>query len=212
MKHRDRIALLFGKPLDIWRRRLRTFKNHLSISRAQDISERYFVINAFDGAMVMLGAIIGAYVAGSLDPRILVSVGLGASLAMGISGFSGAYLTEKAMMKKKIKELEEAMFADLEGTVIEDASKVAVMWIAFVDGISPALAAVVSLSPFILALLGLLPVSIAVIASVALIVAILFVLGAYLGRISEGNVLIFGAHTALAGIVTALLGIVLGGL
>lgn len=211
MKYRDRIALLLKTPLDIWRRRVRTFKNHLSISRAQDISERYFIINAFDGAMAMLGAIIGASAVGSIDPRVLVSVGLGASLAMGISGFSGAYLTEKAMREKKIKELEEAMFADLEGTVIEEASRVAVIWIAFVDGISPALAATVSLLPFVLALWGIVSVSTAVIASVVLIVVILFVLGAYLGRISEGNVLVFGVHTALAGMVTALIGIVLGG-
>ncbi|HID90811.1 TPA: hypothetical protein EYP44_02500 [Candidatus Bathyarchaeota archaeon] len=184
----------------------------MKISGAKDISERYFVINAFDGAMTMLGATVGAYMAGSIDPKLMVGVGLGASLALGVSGFSGAYLTEKAMREREIKELEKAMFTNLENTIIGNASRVAVIWVALINGISPALAATASIFPFILALMGLITKMTAVIASLISAVVVLFVLGAYLGKVSKGNVLIFGLHTALAGVVTAVLCIAIGGL
>lgn len=197
--------------MEIVRQRLKTVKSYLVVSDAREISQRYFVMNAFDGAMVMLGAIIGAYVVGSIDPKVMVGVGLGASLAMGISGFWGAYLTEKAMREKKIKELEKALFADLDGSFVENASKTATLWIAIVDALSPALVAIISIVPFVLALHGILSISTALTASLLLIIGILFVLGTYLGKISRGNLLTYGIYMTSAGVVTALIVILIGG-
>jgi len=100
---------------------LRNLRRNIDISHVGDLSRRYFVMNAFDGVMTMLGFIIGAHVSGLIEPKIIVVAGLGASLAMGISGFFGAYLAEKALRIKKLKEIERDLFTNLkpgEGTLV----------------------------------------------------------------------------------------------
>lgn len=63
--------------------------------------------------LTMLGVVIGAYVAKILLPIIIIIAALSGSIAMGISGMSGAYMTEKAERTKELKELERAMVTDL---------------------------------------------------------------------------------------------------
>lgn len=45
---------------------LKRWKRYHKISDAGSITRRYFVMNAFDGALTMLGVIIGAYAAGMI--------------------------------------------------------------------------------------------------------------------------------------------------
>ncbi len=190
---------------------LRNLRRNLNISHVGDLSRRYFVMNAFDGVMTMLGFIIGAHVSGLIEPRIVVAAGLGASLAMGISGFFGAYLAEKALRIKKLKEIEKNLFTNLNGSVLEEASKFAMIWLALVDGASPAIAAMISISPFILALFNIVNVELAIVSSVFLSLSILFLLGTYLGRISKESMIKYGLFMAAAGIITLLISMLLGG-
>lgn len=57
-------------------------------------------MNAFDGALTMLGVVIGAYVVGVLKPINIISAGIAGSIAMGTSGMIGTYMAEKAMLKE----------------------------------------------------------------------------------------------------------------
>jgi predicted membrane protein (TIGR00267 family) len=57
----------------------------------------------------------------------------------------------------------------------------------------------------------LLPVHIAFYSSIFASLAVLFVLGFYLGRVSEKNVLVSGIKMVVAGIVVALIALILGG-
>lgn len=75
---------------------------------------------------------------------------------MGVSGFFGAYLTEKAERKRRLKTLERSMLADLNESMYGEASSFVSVYAAIIDGLSPALTALVSLIPFILALTGVL--------------------------------------------------------
>jgi predicted membrane protein (TIGR00267 family) len=74
-------------------------------------------MNAFDGALTMLGVVIGAYVAGVLQPLTIISAGIAGSIATGTSGMSGAYMAEKAERTKKIKDLEKTMLRELDNCV-----------------------------------------------------------------------------------------------
>lgn len=189
---------------------IREFKRNMGISHAGDISRRYFVMNAYDGVMTMLGIIVGTQVSGAIHPRFVVGAGVGASIAMGISGFIGAYMTEGAIRAKKLKELESQLFTDLEHSVLAEASKFATLWVAFVDGVSPALGALVSMAPFLLALWGMIPLGWAVPSSIILSLLTLFLLGSYLGKISRENIILYGLRMALAGIFTVILFTILG--
>lgn len=175
----------------------------LEVSGAGEILRRYFVMNAFDGALTMLGFVIGAYMSGLRNPYVIISAGLGASFAMGVSGFVGALITEKAERERKVKELEKAMFAELEGSIIQKASNAAVILAAVTDSMAPALAAVSAASPFVLSMYGILAFETAALSSIALTLAEVFALGVYLGSVSGRNSLLYGLYMLAAGIIVS---------
>ena len=191
---------------------LRKFKNYLRVTGADSISRRYFVMNSFDGAMTMLGVIVGAWASGAVNPRVIIGIGLGASLAMGISGFSGAYMVERAERKRRLDRLKRAMLTDLGKTMHGKASHFASIWTALVDAVSPFMAAVISMLPFFLASANLIPASAAAIISVILIMSMIFSLGIFLGRISKENMLLSGVRTLAAGILAAVVTALVAGI
>ncbi len=174
------------------------------------IARRYFVKNGFDGSMTMLGIIVGAWVVNVTQPEIIVTAGLGACLAMGISGLSGAYMTERAERKRDLKNLETAMMTKLNDSVITDATAFVSFYAAIVDGGSPILTALVSLSPFFLVLHGLILVESAYMASLVVTMITLFMLGIYLGKIAKENALLYGIQTLVAGVATVAIVLLLG--
>jgi len=65
-------------------------------------------MNGFDGAMTTFGIILGSWIAGVTKPEVVLLAGFGACLAMGVSGFFGALMAEKAERERHLKEMEEA--------------------------------------------------------------------------------------------------------
>lgn len=183
--------------------RVRRFKHFLELAEAGEIARRYFVMNAFDGALTVLGIILGAYVAGVRSANVVLSAVFGASLAMGLSGLWGAYMAEKAERTRKLKELEAALFTDLKQTRLYRASIATMFWLAVVDGISPVIVALTSVSPFIFARMGLYSFIGAVYTSIAITIAVLFLLGLFLGKISKENLIVNGLRMVSAGLIIA---------
>ena len=182
---------------------------YLRITGMGPIARRYFVKNGFDGSMTMLGIIVGSWVVNATAAYV-VTAGLGACLAMGISGLFGAYMTERAERKRDLKNLENAMMTKLDDSVITDASSFVSLYAAIVDGGSPILTAIVSLLPFILMLYGLMIIENAYITSFMLTMVTLFILGMYLGKIAKENALLYGLQTLVAGIITIAIALLLG--
>jgi predicted membrane protein (TIGR00267 family) len=183
---------------------------YIQITEMGPIARRYFVKNGFDGSMTMLGIIVGAWVVQVTEPEIIVTAGLGACLAMGISGISGAYMTERAERKRDLKNLETAMMTKLNDSVINDATTFVSFYAALVDGGSPILTALISLSPFFLLLHNIIPVQNAYIYSLAVTLVTLFMLGIYLGKIAKENALLYGFQTVAAGVATVVIAMMLG--
>ena len=181
---------------------------YIQITEMGPIARRYFVKNGFDGSMTMLGIIVGTFISNG-QPEVVVTAGLATCLAMGISGISGAYMTEKAERKRNLKDLESAMITKLDDCVISDATRFVSIYAAIVDGGSPIVTALISLSPFFLLLLGLITVEVAYIAAVAVTLVTLFLLGVYLGKVAKENALHYGIQTLVAGAVTVLIVILL---
>jgi len=133
------------KRLLVW---LRKVKVYLDVTRARGIARRYFVMNGFDGSMTMFGIVIGSWVARITEAGIIVAAGLGACLAMGASGFFGAFMAERAERKAHLRTLEAAPAQP--DPIHYEASRFVSVYVALIDGISPTLTAIVSLAPFIL--------------------------------------------------------------
>jgi predicted membrane protein (TIGR00267 family) len=184
---------------------------YLRVTKAPRILRRYFAMNAFDGAMTSLGVVIGSYITGISDPRAVIGVIIISGIAMGISGFSGTYMTESAERSKALDELEEAMLVDLDDTIYGQASRFVSVFAAIVDGSAPFLASLPSVMPFALGLLGIMSIEIAFQASMGASLAILFLLGVFLGRVSRTNIVYSGIKMVVAGVVVAVLALLLNG-
>jgi predicted membrane protein (TIGR00267 family) len=186
-------------------------ETYFRVTRAQKILRRYFTMNAFDGSMTSLGVVIGAYISNIADPAAVIGVIIVGGIAMAISGFSGTYLTESAERSDSLNELEDAMLVDLEDTIYGRASRFVSVFAAIVDGSAPFIASIPSVVPFYLALIGLIQIGPAFYASIGASLATLFMLGVFLGRVSEKNVIYSGVKMVVAGVAVALLALVLNG-
>jgi len=162
---------------------LKQIKTLLEVSQSREIMRRYFVVNGFDGALTMLGLIMGFYVSEYVELAVVITTCLAAALALGMSGISSAYISEAAERRRTLMELEKAMVTSLD----ESHHARAVTWIpwlvALVNGIAPLLIALIIISPLWLAqngiVLALEPLPVAMIVALAII----FLLGVFLGRI-----------------------------
>jgi len=181
----------------------RKIRLYLKVTRASGIARRYFVMNGFDGAMTAFGIILGSWIAGVSNPTVIVLAGLGACLAMGLSGFFGAYMAERAERERHLKELEKATHNHVDPIQYE-ASRFVEFYVALIDGLSPTLTAIISIIPFILVSAGWMSIGDAYIVSMILALITLFLLGIYLGKISKENGWLYGIAMLIVGAFTAL--------
>jgi len=179
-------------------------RRYIHLSGVGPISRRYFIMNAFDGATTVLGVVVGAYAAGITNDSWVVLSGLGATIAMGMSGFAGSYMAEEAEGAKKLNSLEKSMLTPLKNSVVGKASRFASLWAAVIGGGAPALTGAICLVPFFLSINGIIDVSLALQISVGLALTIMFLLGAMLGKISCRNFVVHGAKMLLVGILLTL--------
>ena len=192
------------------RRLLDQANQYNSIANIGEIARRYFVMNAFDGVLTIIGMLIGNMAAGVTSPNIVITTGLSTSIAMGISGLWGSYLTESAERKHELDELSQSTLTDLNGSRIGRASRYAAVVVSVVDGISPLLAALLVLIPFFF--YGIFPnIQVVYYTTLGLALATLFALGVFLGNISKQNLIVSGIKTAVAGIASIIIGSLLNG-
>ena len=177
----------------------------LDITRTHDIVRRYFVVNGFDGALTMLGLIIGFIVSKSDDLPVIFNVCLGAAIALGMSGLSSAYISESAERKRALAKLEQAMISDLGDSAHGEASRWVPLLIGLVNGLAPLVISFLILMPIWLAISGMaLPLS-PLYAAIIIALFLLFLLGVFLGRIADISWLRSGIQTLLVAVVTAAL-------
>jgi predicted membrane protein (TIGR00267 family) len=182
----------------------RKVRVYLKVTKATGIVRRYFVMNGFDGAMTVFGIILGSWIAGVSKPEIIILAGLGACLAMGLSGLFGAYMAEKAERERRLKEMEKDTHNNVDPIQYE-AARFVTVYVALIDGLSPVLTAIISLIPFIFVSVGWISIWNAYIVSLALSLATLFLLGIYLGRVARENGWLYGAAMLTVGAFTALI-------
>jgi predicted membrane protein (TIGR00267 family) len=170
------------------------------ISGFSKIARRALANNAFDGVLTMIGVLMGNYLGGVRSAGTVIRIGIATSISIGISGLWGAYLAESAERGRELAELERMSLTDLGETKIGRASRVAVIVVSLVDGLSPFVSSMIVLIPlFIAPLIGNILLSYALSLMVGLIS--LFGLGMFLGHISGRNLVGYGLRTVIAGVV-----------
>ncbi len=187
--------------LSFIKQRLKLLRDYNRIANIDVIARRYFVMNAFDGVLAILGVLLGSYMVGS-ERNVVISTGVAIGVAMAVSGVWGAYLTERAERQREIQELERATLSKLKETKIGRAANFAVFVIALIDGAAPFAAAIAILSPFLF-LSAIFSVKQMYVFSISIAFISLFLIGVFLGRISKENVLKMGIIMIFAGIMSA---------
>ena len=174
----------------------------LEITGSHGIMRRYFVVNGFDGALTMLGIIVGFAVSAPADPGVVISACLGAAIALGVSGVSSAWVSEAAERRKALRDLERAMMTSLEESAHGRAARWVPLLIGAVNGLAPLLISLLIITPLWLARLGVaFPVS-PLHAAIAVALAVVFSLGVFLGRLSGISWLRSGLQTLAIALVT----------
>ncbi len=187
-----------------FRKHAKKIKSYDKIAGIGEIARRYFAMNSFDGVLTILGILIGSFVGGIRQANIIISAGLGASIALMVSGLWGTYLTEYAERTRGLKELERSTLIKLGKTDIGKASKAATIIVALVNGLSPLIAGILVLIPFFLSdFFNILNIYYT---SIGIAFLILFALGMFLGKISKESMVKMGFKMILAGVASAALG------
>ena len=190
--------------------RLKRLLRALERDDVRSISRRYFISNGFDGALTSVGIAVGSYLSGVPDGVTVFKIGIGAAIGLGTSGVWSVWEIERAEKRAELTRIEHAMLTDLTETQIQRQKAGARQVNALMSGIGPVIGVVFPMVPFLFegTLLGL---RAATLVSLGVAVSILFVFGAYLADISKQNWIVAGARMGLAGIVVALLNILLPG-
>jgi predicted membrane protein (TIGR00267 family) len=187
---------------------LEKIDDFLELTRSKGILRRYLAMNAFDGAMTSLGVVIGSYIATVENPKSVLDIIILGAVAMAVSGFTGTYMVESAERKKRLNEIEEA--SPSEAPAYRRAARFVSAFAAVVDGSAPFLASVPCLIPFALAYLGIIEIHIAFYTAIGGALATLFIIGAFLGKISESSIIYSGLKMVVAGSLVALIAFALG--
>ncbi len=182
-------------------------RDYSEITNVGPILRRYFVIGAFDGALTILGIILGAFVAGASEHEksLILAMSFSAAIALAISSTVGAYEAERIEKKIAQMSMERAMLSEMS-EMHKDAFQFAAIASAVVHGIAPLVAGLVPVVPFLL-----LPFADAALWSVAITLAGLFVMGVYMGRLAKEHVFVSGMRLVVAGLATAIILWLIGG-
>lgn len=181
-----------------WRRRIREYDE---ITNVGPIIRRYFVIGAFDGALTVLGIIIGASAVGATEAHkaLILSASIGAAVALAVSSAVGAYEAERVEKKLDIRTIERALLARLSEEH-KEAFRFAAIVSALAHGVAPLFAALLPIIPFLF-----LDVRSATIGAILVTLAILFVIGSYLGYLVRERAIVTGLRFVAAGLGTAVI-------
>jgi predicted membrane protein (TIGR00267 family) len=189
-------------------------REHLTrLLRREDvrsIARRYFVSNGFDGTLTSIGVVVGAVLSGIPDGLTVVKIGLGAAVGLTTSAVWSVWEIERAETKAEILRLERAMLTDLDDTRIQRDRSGARLFHAVMSGLGPLVGILIPLTPFLFEGGALTMVEAAVV-SVGLGVGVLGTFGAYMGSISGQRWYVAAARMALAGLVVAVVNVLLPG-
>lgn len=178
------------------------WKEFWKIAGIGEIARRYFAMNSFDDVLMVLGILLAGFFGSIFERRIIITAVIGATIAATISGFWGAYLTETAERENQIKRLERKVAVNLKKSPIGKAHRFATFVLAIVNSGADLLISMLIIIPFFMQSIT---IQQAYLFSIGIAFIVLFLVGAFLGRISKENLLKTGIKMVITGIVCAVI-------
>ncbi len=186
------------------------FRTALQRDKVRSISRRYFLSNGFDGTLTSIGITVGSFLSGVPDGFTVVKVGVGATVGLATSGVWSVWEIERAEKRAELQKIEDAMLEDLEDTELSGQKREARAVNAVMSGLGPMIGILLPVSPFLLAGTVLTMLQ-ATALSVVIGVGILSAFGIYMAELSGQDWYVAAARMGLAGLVVALINVLLPG-
>ena len=163
------------------------------------ILRRLSMNTLFDSTFMQLGIIIGSAFAANPDLRLVMGTLVASSISLGISSGVSVYESETLERERRVVELEKALFRKLDNTVITENYRTYAMILFVVNFFTPIVCCSIIIVPLILAAFQLLDTATASWVSVTVALGILFVAGAYFGRLGKQKPFIKGLRMVIFG-------------
>ncbi|MEM5811487.1 MAG: hypothetical protein QXG91_01970 [Candidatus Aenigmatarchaeota archaeon] len=122
----------------------------LEIYGLHSIARRYFIINSFDGIILVLSIFLIFFISGYFSRILIIKTVLAASFGASLSGFIGAYFSEISERKHYRKKYEKLLLRSLKGSIIQKYEKYAAILMGLIEGLSPMIFAIFALLPIFL--------------------------------------------------------------
>jgi predicted membrane protein (TIGR00267 family) len=184
---------------------LRRIRAVLEMARAADFARRVAVMNFFDGVTIGTGLVLGLFLSGNFSYQASLLTVLSVAVGSAISGFTGAWMAERIEQEYRLRRLEEAILADLRGTLYQRAAQRAPVLVGTFNGLSAAAGVGIVGVPFLASLLLGSDPLLGTWASVAVSVTSLTVVGLVLERAMRLNPIFAVKRILAAGLATMLL-------
>jgi len=163
------------------------------------ILRRLSMNTLFDSTFMQLGIIIGSAFAANPDLRLVMGTLVASSVSLGISSGVSVYESETLERERRVVELEKALFRKLDNTIITENYRTYAMILFVVNFFTPIVCCSIIIVPLILAAFQLLDTATASWVSVTVALGILFVAGAYFGRLGKQKPFIKGLRMVIFG-------------
>ncbi len=164
---------------------------------------RFLVNTIFDCTFVIIGILIASVFTGEPDQRLVIVTIVTSSVALGISTGISVFEAETMEQTIRLKGMEKALLVSLEDTHLHRISRTTILLIASVNFTAPIITGIVAVTPFLL--LGSSNIRLAGYISLALAIAILFIVGVFIGRAVGRRPFAQGARMAIAGVAAFIL-------
>ncbi|HUT26791.1 MAG TPA: VIT1/CCC1 transporter family protein [Methanomassiliicoccales archaeon] len=175
------------------------FQQAMSLPETGPALRRYFINTMFDTTFVVLGIIIGTALTADAERGLVISTIITSCVALSISTGTSVYEAESLEQARRLDEIGRAMLRPVEDTNLGKASKASAIIIAVLNSLAPLMASAIIVSPFLF--MGGDTLVVAAETSLVLAIAILFVTGFFMGRMSERNPWWKGLRMAGVGLI-----------
>ena len=149
-------------------------------------SEGRIVLNKFirgviDGSLSTLGIVIGA---SSASIPIILAAGLGGTVANSLSNFLGSFFAERSDKIETIERIETAMVTkEMEGSKLDQELEERTIKASLTDATATLIGGLLPIMPYLF-----LSIPDALILSTTLVILVVSIVGAYLGKKAKENI------------------------
>jgi len=155
---------------------------------------------------MLLGVIVGSAFVSRPDLEVILGTLMTTSLALGVSSGVSVYEAEVLERERHIREMEDAMLTDLEGTRFEQSVRNVAIIVASINFSTPLLSCVVYIFPFLFSSLEMIGIRTAAWIAISTVLLSLLLVGTYMGRNGRRNAILTGVKMLALGGATFLLG------